>query len=77
MATVDVVAVALTDGDEGAARELVDLLEGSEGAAALAASGWRVEGGSPAAGIDPGVVLPADDGLPAAGVLAALRDRLS
>jgi hypothetical protein len=77
MATVDVVAVAVTDGDDGAAGELVELLEGADGAAALAAAGWRVEGGSPAAGIDPGVVLPPDDGLPGAGVLAALRDRLS
>ena len=77
MATVDVVAVAVTDGDDGAAAELVELLEGADAAAALAATGWRVEGASPAAGIDPGVVLPPDDGLPGAGVLAALRDRLS
>ncbi len=77
MATVDVVAVAVTGGDDGAAAELVELLEGDEGAAALAATGWRVEGASPAEGIDAGVVLPPDDGLPAAGVLAALRDRLS
>jgi hypothetical protein len=77
MATVDVVAVPVTGGEQGAARELVELLDGSGGAAALAETGWRVGGEPPVAGVDPAVVLPEDDGLPPAGVLAALRDRLS
>ena len=77
MATVDVVAVAVTGAEQGAAGELVTLLEGPEGAEALAATGWRVEDQVAAEGIDPGVVLPEDAGLPPAGVLAALRDRLS
>jgi hypothetical protein len=39
----------------------------------LQANGWRVPGLAPAAGINATPRLPADDGLPSAGVLAALR----
>jgi len=39
----------------------------------LADAGWRVDGESPAAGVDPELqALPADDALPGGGVLGAL-----
>lgn len=76
MATVDVVAVPVTGGDEGAAAELLGLLTGSSGHTALAEAGWRVEGEPLADGLDASLELDADDGLPEPGVLAALRERL-
>jgi hypothetical protein len=75
MATVDVVAVTLSSGGDGGAAELLELLRGDRGADAFAAAGWRVEGRPPPPGADPAVVLGPDDGLPEAGVLAALRSR--
>lgn len=76
MATVDVVAVPLGDGDAAAAAALVALLEGGAGRTALSSTGWRVAGEPLAPGIDPAVTLADGDGLPQPGVLAALRDRL-
>lgn len=76
MATVDVVAVAVAGGGERAQEELLELLAGGDGRAALARAGWRVTGEELAPGLDPAVELAPDDGLPEPGVLAALRDRL-
>jgi hypothetical protein len=76
MATVDVVVVPVATGDAAAAEAARGLLTGADGRAALAESGWRVAGEPLAAGIDPAVELDDGDGLPAAGVLAALRERL-
>ena len=76
MATVDVVAVPVAGGEESAQAELLDLLGGEDGRAALAEAGWRVAGEAPAGGVDAAVELPPEDGLPDPGVLAALRDRL-
>ena len=76
MATVDVVAVPIGDGDEAAAAALVALLEGGTGRTALSSAGWRVAGEPLATGIDPAITVADGDGLPQPGVLAALRDRL-
>ena len=76
MATVDVVAVPIGEGDEAAAAALVALLEGGTGRTALSSAGWRVAGEPLAPGIDPAITLADGDGLPQPGVLAALRDRL-
>ncbi len=77
MATVDVVAVALPDADGDAAAALLELLEGGAGAGALADAGWRVEDRPLPPGADAAVGLGPDDGLPEAGVLAALRSRFA
>jgi hypothetical protein len=67
----DVVFVTLTGADEGGyVRELV---ESDATAPALAAAGWRVPDHDLAAGLDPGLDLPASTGLPRPGVLEALR----
>lgn len=76
MATVDVVAVAVADGDERASDELLDLVGGEDGRDALAQARWRVDGAELAPGLDQSVNLGPEDGLPEPGVLAALRDRL-
>lgn len=77
MATVHMVAVPVPGGDDGAAAELLELVTGPSGRTALAEAGWRVEGEPLADGLDESVALdPEDDGLPDAGVLAALRERL-
>ncbi|MBK9181044.1 MAG: substrate-binding domain-containing protein [Acidimicrobiales bacterium] len=71
VATADVV-LGLPAGRRPAER-LASLVRGPDGAAALAASGWRVDGQPAAPGIPDQPPLPADDGLPSAGALAALR----
>ena len=68
--TVDVVVVGVEGADgEGGVREL---FQSDEAATAFAEAGWRAPDTTPAPGVgtDP---LPEDDGTPAPGVLAALR----
>lgn len=48
-------------------------LGGTAGAKAFAAAGWRVSGQPLADGLDPGLTLPDQSGLPSAGTLDALR----
>ena len=66
----EVVAAPVAGSRAGA--QLMSLMQSDEAAAALARSGWRVEGQPPAAGVgtEP---LPDDAGVPRAGVLEALR----
>jgi hypothetical protein len=73
VATADLVLAPV--GDTGAARRLAELLRSPAAGRALAVGGWRVPGQRPAAGVDPAVRLPATDGLPPAGLLAALQQR--
>lgn len=72
MATADVLFAPIARAD-GAVR-LREIVSGETMADLLAAAGWRVDGASLAAGLDPDIDLPADDGLPRPGVLQALRD---
>lgn len=76
VATIDVVAVPATGGSDVAAGDLLELLTGATGREALAGAGWRVDGEPLAPGLDESVTLEAEDGLPAPGVLAALRARV-
>ncbi|HUP69852.1 MAG TPA: hypothetical protein VM142_08550 [Acidimicrobiales bacterium] len=70
VATVDVVFASLP----GRRAELVaDVVTGSVGAKALAASGWRVQGQRLAPGVTAVPALPPSSGLPDPGVLEALR----
>ena len=70
VATADVVlATAATR----AGTLLSELVAGDDGRRALARSGWRVTGEAPAAGVPGTPALPPTSGLPAAGVLSALR----
>lgn len=72
MATADVLfaPVARADGAE----RLAQLLDRDDTAALLAEAGWRVDGQPLAEGLDPEVDLPDGDGLPAPGVMQALRN---
>ena len=49
------------------------LMQSDDAAAALAASGWRVDGQPPAPGIPDQPALSDDSNVPKAGVLQALR----
>jgi hypothetical protein len=74
VATADLVAIPIGDA-EGAAG---DIAGNDELRRALADAGWRVDGESPAAGVDLELqALPADDALPDGGVLGALLARWS
>lgn len=68
MATADVV---LASSGQGAVRRLRDVAAGDAVRRALAAAGWRVEGGSRP--VEP--ALPPTNGLPSPGFLDALRSR--
>ncbi|MBA2608533.1 MAG: substrate-binding domain-containing protein [Actinobacteria bacterium] len=71
-ATADVLFAPRT-GDRGT--RLRDVVRGERALEALRANGWRVPGRPAVAGINPNALkLAADDGLPSAGVLQALRD---
>ncbi len=72
LATADVV-LATVIGSDGEDR-LRDLLESDDGASALAAAGWRVDGLASIDGVPDQPGLPPDNGLPRAGVLQALRN---
>lgn len=72
MVTADVV-LATVPGAAGAGA-LRDAVGAPEAAEVLVQLGWRVPGRPPAAGVG-SEPLPADDGLPDAGVLVALRQR--
>lgn len=72
--TADVV-LGTTGGRAG--ELLADLVSGPSGGRALAASGWRVEGVSPVAGVRTSVQLPPTSNLPEPGVLDALRQRVA
>ena len=72
MATADVV-LASVDGASGGER-LASIVSGDAGRRALAASGWRVPGQPVVDGVDSSVTLPSASGLPAPGVIDALRD---
>lgn len=72
VASADVVYVPIT-GAKGAG-DLVDILTGHEGRAALAAAGWRVDGETRAKGIPTKPALPARPNLPTAGSLEALLE---
>jgi hypothetical protein len=52
-------------------------LVGGEGRRALARAGWRVEGQDLARGVPESISLPAGNGLPSPGLLAALRISLT
>jgi hypothetical protein len=56
----------------GSLRSLVK----GEGRRALARAGWRVKGQHLARGVPPSISLPAGNGLPSPGLLAALRTPL-
>jgi hypothetical protein len=71
VATADLVAIPIGDA-EGAAG---DVAGNDDLRRALADAGWRVDGEAPAAGVDGGLELPADDSLPDGGVLGALLAR--
>lgn len=67
----EVVIAPVSDADRGA--RVTDLLQSRETAELLARHGWRVEGQPLATGVDPGVEVPTEPGVPRAGVLEALR----
>jgi hypothetical protein len=70
VATADVVLAPIAGSAvTGALRELV----GGRGRRALAEAGWRVDGEEPAPGVVASEALPPGDGLPAPGLLDALR----
>ncbi len=72
VATADVL-FAPRPGDRGT--RLRDIVRGDRALEALRSSGWRVPGRPAVAGVNPNAPkLAADDGLPSAGVLQALRD---
>lgn len=70
VATADVVLASV--GSSRRAAQLVGVVTGRSGRAALAGAGWRVEGQRRAPGIG-GTPLPSASGLPSPGVLQALR----
>jgi hypothetical protein len=74
LAVADLVVVPIgADGDDGGAAGAATDLAGDDALLdALAESGWRVEGRDLAAGIDPDLELPDDDGLPSGDVLLPL-----
>ncbi|MBA3268057.1 MAG: substrate-binding domain-containing protein [Acidimicrobiia bacterium] len=74
MATADVVLASPT-GDADAPAALRREVQGSDGAEALAAAGWRVPGQEPADGVPDTPALPDNSGLPSPGLLDALRTR--
>ena len=72
VATAD---VTLTPSAGGDAADVLDRIDADGLGAALAATGWRVDGQRNADGVGGGPDLPADDGLPSAGALQTLRSR--
>jgi hypothetical protein len=74
VATADV-ALATLPGEE--ADRLAREVRGRAGRSALAQAGWRVQGERPAPGLTGNVPLPPESGLPAPGVLEALRQLLA
>ena len=68
--TADLVAVPI--GDAGDAAD--DVAGDEQLRRALAETGWRVDDEPAAEGLDDGVALPDDDGLPSGGVMQALLD---
>ena len=69
--TADVVVVPVAENGRGG--RLSRLLQSNEFAQVLAGAGWRVDGQPLAPGLDASYELPAESGLPRAGVLEALR----
>ena len=72
VATADVVYAPVAGAD--GADDLRDLVTGDDGRAALARTGWRVDGEDRAPGVRATPRLPATDELPDAGSLEALLD---
>lgn len=72
MATADVLFAPIARAD--GAERLGEIVSDDTTADLLAAAGWRVEGRPLADGLDAGIELPPDNGLPRAGVLQALRN---
>lgn len=70
-AVAGVVVVPVSDSNRG--ERVKRIVESTQMAELLAAAGWRVDGQPLADGVDASVELPADSGLPRAGVLEALR----
>jgi hypothetical protein len=71
LTTADVVLAPVSGSAAGG--RVLKLIESNEGADALAAAGWRVDGRASAPGIPDQPTLPAEAGLPKPGVLQALR----
>jgi hypothetical protein len=68
--TADLVAIPVGDAADAAS----DVAADGDLRRRLAAAGWRVDGEPPAAGVDEGLALRDDDGLPGGPVLQALVD---
>ena len=71
LTTADVVMAPVAGSDAG--DRMKNLIESDQTAAALAASGWRVDGQPAAPGIPDQPALPPESNVPRAGVLQALR----
>jgi hypothetical protein len=71
LTTADVVLAPVSGSQAGG--RLMKLMQSTDGAVALARSGWRVDGQPLAPGIPDQPALPADSNVPRAGVLQALR----
>ena len=71
LTTADVVLAPVTGSQAGG--RLMKLMQSHDGAAALAGAGWRVDGQPSAPGIPDQPALPAENNVPRAGVLQALR----
>lgn len=71
LTTADVVLAPVAGSQAGG--RLMKLMQSQDAAAALAGAGWRVDGQAPAPGIPDQPALPADNNVPRAGVLQALR----
>lgn len=70
-AVADLVVAPIVDASRG--DRVTKLLQSDATAELLAAAGWRVDGQPLAEGLDPDLEVPADAGIPRAGVLEALR----
>jgi hypothetical protein len=75
VATVDVVLAPVRGSESGG--RVKNLLESDRAAVILAENGWRVAGQPAAGGVRGDLVLPDGNGLPGAGVLAALLEAWS